>query len=226
MSRDVPEASVVVFDFDGTLVRRDSLFDFSLRYCVRRPWRVLMVAAVLPVAAIVAARSAEAAGSVLLWAMTWGASTRSFVLALKRYGRELLPGYANPSIFDELARHLQAGSRVVIATGSVPVLVRELLSARHLPRLPIVGSRLRRRWGGLVAETHCTGETKVHELRRKLGIVRWSSVYTNSFADHWLIGPARDITLVSPSSRTLLHTQRLVSEAKDPQALRVLLPRA
>jgi phosphatidylglycerophosphatase C len=213
--------NVVVFDFDGTLVSRDSFFYFAVGYCTARPGRLLLVIALLPLALALALRSWKSGVSVLLWAMTVGASTRSFALALNHYARHTLPGYANDAIFVELARHIQAGSRVVIATGTMPVLVRGLLSVRNLRPLPIVGSRVRRSWGGLVAETHCIGRAKVRELRRKLDILEWSTVYTDSFADRSLLSRARDIILVSPSKRTLLRTQRLIDRAT---ALRVLRP--
>ena len=101
-------------------------------------------------------------------------------------------------------------------------MVRGLLGARSYERLPVVGSRLRRKWGGLVAETHCIGRVKVRELERRFGIVSWTSVYTDSFADRSLMSRASDITLVSPSPRTLSRTQRLLGEGV---ALRVLEPR-
>lgn len=184
VAQPVPSPSqVVVFDFDGTLVNRDSFFDFSVQYCMARPERLLIVMATVPLAMLAAVRSRATAGSVLLWAMTVG--------------------------------------RVVIATGTSPLLVRGLLSARRFGRLPIVGSRFRRRWGGLVIETHCTGTTKVQELERRLGIAKWSVVYTDSFADRWLLSRAEDITLVGPSSRTLLRTRRLIGESTS---LRVLRP--
>jgi phosphatidylglycerophosphatase C len=214
---------VVIFDFDGTLVGRDSIIDFSLRYCARRPARLLAVAAAAPLALLMRLRSASSAASVLLWAMTVGASTRQFVLALRRYAKLTLPGYAHEAIFSELTRHLDAGDRVVIATGSVPLLARGLLGARGLARLPVVGSRMRRRWGGLVATTHCVGNVKVCELKRKFGIESWLSVYTDSFADRALMSRARDVTLVGPSAGTLRRTQQLVG---DSAALRVLYPRA
>jgi phosphatidylglycerophosphatase C len=217
-----PCSAVVVFDFDGTLVSRDSFLDFAFRYCARRPARFLAVAVVLPLALIMKLRSTRAAASVLLWAMTVGSSTRNFVLALRQYAKGTLPDYAREAIFAELARHLRAGSRVVIATGSLPLLVRGLLSARSFGRLPVVGSRFRHKWGGLVTETHCTGRVKVRELQRKFGIVEWATVYTDSFADRSLLSCARDITLVSPSSRTLVRTQRLIG---NTAVLRVLHPR-
>ena len=212
-------ATVVVFDFDGTLVNRDSLFDFWLRYCLRRPARLVLLALTLPWAGWCALRSTERALSALLWGLTLGASTRRLVRELRRYGREVLPSAANEAIFGELTRHLRAGDRVFIATGSVPLLVRALLTTRGLPWLPIAGTRLRRKWGGLVAETHCTGETKVRELLRRFGIRRWSVVYTNSFADSPLMRGTPDITLVGPSARTLHRTQRLIG---PETSLRVL----
>lgn len=214
--------SVVVFDFDGTLVSRDSVIDFSLRYCARRPARFLALAAVLPLAACMRLRSVSSAASVLLWAMTVGASTRRFLVELRRYAKHRLPDFAHDAIFAELTRHVSAGDRVVIATGTLPPLVRELLRARSYERLPVVGSRLRRKWGGLIAETHCVGRVKVRELKRRFGIDSWVSVYTDSFADRSLLSAASDVTLVSPSPRTLRRTQQLLGERA---ALRVLEPR-
>jgi phosphatidylglycerophosphatase C len=202
--------NVVVFDFDGTLVNRDSFLDFAFRYCSRRPARFLFVVALLPIVLPIALRSFRRSAAMLLWALTLGTSTRSFVRELRRYARETLPSYANEDIFVELGAQIQAGHRVVIATGSMPLVVRGLFRARKLQLIPIVGSRLRRRWGGLVPETHCIGTTKVRELQRRLGIIEWSAVYTDSFADRSLLRSARNITLVSPSSRTLRRTQRLI----------------
>lgn len=215
-------ANVVVFDFDGTLVDRDSFLDFALGYCARRPARLLLITLLLPVALALALRSWRRAAAMLLWVITLGTSTCSFARALQRYAKQTLPRYANDAIFGELSAQLRAGHRVVIATGSIPLLVRGLLRARNLPPIPIVGTRLRRRWGGLVTETHCVGKTKVHELQRKLGIVGWSAVYTDSFADRSLLRRAQHITLVSPSGRTLRRTQGLIDDGK---VLRVLARR-
>lgn len=213
---------IVIFDFDGTLVSRDSLFDFSVRYCLARPARVLAIIALSPVALLATLRSTDAALSVLIWAMTIRGSTRELVVELRRYAREILSLAANEQIFAELEAHLRIGNRVAIATGSVPLMVRALLTARGLPPLPIAGSRLRRKWGGLIAVTHCTGQIKVDELQRRFGISRWAAVYTNSFADRALMLRAPEITLVGPSRRTLRLTQRL---AQRRSALRVLLAR-
>jgi len=213
-------ANVVVFDFDGTLVSRDSFLDFALGYCVRRPLRLLLVVALLPVALPIGLRSWRRAAAILVWGLTLGTSTHRFARALHRYARETLPRYANEALFVELGAQIEAGHRVVIATGSMPLLVRSLFRARKLPLIPIVGSRLQRRWGGLTTETHCIGKTKVRELQRRLGISQWSAVYTDSFADRSLLRGARSITLVSPSERTLRRTQALIDGTTVLRVLR------
>jgi hypothetical protein len=72
-----------------------------------RPARLLIVMATVPLAMLAAVRSRATAGSVLLWAMTVGSSTRSFVVALRRYARHTLPHHANAAIFEELAIHVR-----------------------------------------------------------------------------------------------------------------------
>lgn len=208
----------VVFDFDGTLVRRDSFFDFSLRYCLGRPERLALAVTLLPVAACFRLRSLAAAASVLLWGMTLGVSGRRFHAELGRYAREVLPRLVNAAVFAELERHLDAGRSVVVATGTLPVFVRTLLATRGVPRLRIAGTRLRRRFGGFVAETHCIGRTKLGELERRFGITAWTTVYTDSYADRALMRGAAEVVLVAPSRSTLARARLLVHAPK----LRVL----
>jgi len=95
-------------------------------------------------------------------------STRRFVLTATNLRKSHAARLRQRCVFAELSQHLRDGSHVVIADGHHATLVRGLLSARQLGRLPIVGSRLRRQWGGLVVATHCVGRVKVVELRRKL----------------------------------------------------------
>jgi phosphatidylglycerophosphatase C len=206
---------VVIFDFDGTLVSRDSFVDFSLEYCLARPWRFALVGLLAPLAGLMWLSSMRRGASVLLWAMTVGASTRGFVVALRRYGTRRLPRLAHELVWSELTRRLGRGERVVIATGTAPTLVRALLRAREVPRLPVAGSRFRRRFGGLIATTHCIGRAKPRELKRRHGIEAWSTVYTDSAADYALVSAAREVILVAPAPRTLARLRpRLRSDAE------------
>lgn len=204
------ERRVVIFDFDGTLVGRDSVLDFCFRYAASRPWRFLLLALVAPCAAWCWLRSTRRAASVLLWALTLGTSTRRFVLALRQYSAAVLPRYAHPRLVDEVRTHLQDGAYVLLATGSLPTLVRGFLRTQGLPPLPVAGSRLVRRHGGLVAVTHCVGKTKLRELERRFAITAWSQVYTDSWADAPLMSRAQVVTLVGASDATQLRARSLL----------------
>lgn len=215
-----PARDVVVFDFDGTLVGRDSVLDFCFRYAARRPHRWALVFLTAPLAAILRVRSVAGAASVLLWALTVGASPRAFVRALQRYAVGVLPRFALRTTFAELRREVEAGRHVVLATGALPVLVRGVLRAEGVAHLPVVGSRLRRRYGGFVVETHCVGRCKPRELARRLGITEWRAVYTDSWADRALMRGARRIVLVSPSGALVARARRL-GEGREVSVLSV-----
>jgi len=58
-------------------------------------------------------------------------------------------------------------------------------------------------------------------LQRKFGILEWSVVYTDSFADRALLSRAQHITLIAPSKRTLRRTRRLI----DGTTILRVLPR-
>jgi phosphatidylglycerophosphatase C len=211
---------VVIFDFDGTLVSRDSVLDFFFRYVVRRPLRLLLLVLVAPLAAVFRLRSVSAAASVLLWALTIGVSTRAFVGALRHYAERVLPGFAYEELFGELVQERAQGRRVMLATGALPTLVRGVLRARGLPALPVVGSRLRRCYGGFVVATHCVGSVKARELARRFHVKAWDAVYTDSWSDRSLIRGASRVALVSPSPSLLSRVQQLQGE----RAVRILRP--
>jgi phosphatidylglycerophosphatase C len=217
--------AVIVFDFDGTLTCRDSFLDFCARYGLSRPFRLLFLLLPLaPLGLLLALLwSRGVGGSVLLWAMTVGTPPRSFVSALKRYARGRLARSVHEPILSELTRHREEGHRVIIATGSLRMLVRELLAARGVGRVATVGTRLERCCGGWIAPVHCTGSVKVDALRLRYGVSAWACVYTNSFADRALMSRARNITLVCPSSDTLRRTTRFSEASSIP--LRVVRPR-
>jgi phosphatidylglycerophosphatase C len=198
---------LVVFDFDGTLVHGDSVTGFALGYVLRRPARMLAMAPLLPFAlGLMLVGPARSVGVGLFWwLLTWGTRTRPLVLALRSYSRTALARRANEATLAALAAHVAAGHTVIVATAAPAVVVRELLCARGLPAVRVVGTRLRRRWGGLVTDPHCIGITKVHELERRHGFTHWSEVYSDSHLDLPLMLRASAVTLVAPNRWARAH---------------------
>jgi phosphatidylglycerophosphatase C len=146
--------------------------------------------------------------SFFWWLLTWGTRARVVGEALRRYTRVTLAPRGNTATLAALAAHVEQGHSVIVATAAPACVVRDLLRARGLGTARVVGTRVERRLGGLVARPHCIGETKVHELERRFGITRWSEVYSDSALDLPLMRRASSVTLVEPSARTRGRVER------------------
>jgi phosphatidylglycerophosphatase C len=204
------EPVLVVFDFDGTLVHGDSITGFAFEYLRARPLRLLSMLPLLPLALVLMLMgpTRSAGVSFFWWLLTWGTRARVVGEALRRYARATLPPRGNTASLAALALHLEQGHTVIVATAAPACVVRELLRARGLPPGRVVGTRLARRMGGLVARPHCIGETKVHELERQFGLTRWSEVYSDSALDLPLMRRASSVTLVQPSAFLIARVER------------------
>lgn len=200
----------MVFDFDGTLVAGDSFTGFCLRHCRRSALRFAVCLGVLPLVALLFLPLATRRFSarLFMWALTLGVSTRDIARALRAHSVERLSRRVDEAAFRELERWQAAGAEVVIATGTLPSLVRPLLDRRGLSGVRVIGSRLVRRFGGLVPEVHCIGPTKVAELERWIGARAWHWTYTDSAMDLPLMRCAGAVTLVGASPRTVRRVRR------------------
>lgn len=219
MAETADAGRVVVFDFDGTLVSGDSFAAFLTAFCLAHPLRIPLVVAAVPFVLVARMRSLTRAVSLLLWVATFGVPARPFVVAMKSYGRGVLPKRIHPNVFGELVAHVERGARVVIVTGCHPLIVRAFLRGQNLPGVRVLGTRLARRRGGFVAAVHCIGRNKVAELRKWLGLTSFALVYTDSALDLPLVARADAVTLVNPNRRLTARVNALVG-AKPVRVLR------
>ena len=204
MADTTPEPAsptVAVFDFDHTLTARDS-FGLFCRWLLRRsPWRYALVLLTLPVTAPLMAwrRTRRPPVQFIVWVATLGMrheSLADFIAAhLDEFRAPLLEqGMAR------VARHLADGHRVVIATGSLEALARANLSAAGHGAIDVVGSTMRGRLGGLVADRHCHGHRKIEMLAERGYPPPWDYVYTDNSADLPILREAKAGFLIDPKA--------------------------
>jgi phosphatidylglycerophosphatase C len=206
-------APLVVFDFDHTLYDGDSgshLFAWLIR---RDWWRIAFALLVAPVCApLIAFLPTRRHGiSVFVWIGSIGLRDVSdFNAMIDRYvsahtaqirQRLLLPA------LDVLRRHRAAGDRVLIATGAPPELARAMLAFAAHEDLPVIGSIVGPRWGGMGPRRHCHAEMKMTMIR-EAGHGDIAIAYSDSSADLPLLQAARRPVVVNPKASSIAMLRR------------------
>lgn len=200
------ERRVVFFDLDGTLHQQD-MFGSFLRFLLRhQPINALLVLFLLPVVGaglLVKGRAARWPMSLLLWACTFGHSEAR----LRELEAKFVVWFRNkvttfPVVHARLTEYLTStDADVWLITGSPQPLVEQVyFDTPWLPRVNLIASQHRRRYGGWVLTVRCLGHEKVAQLERKIGTpLRLYSGYSDSNQDNPLLYFCQHRWRVTPS---------------------------
>jgi phosphatidylglycerophosphatase C len=192
-------------DFDGVIVREDSLGAFLRHRLLRAPWRLpgflAATSAVAPLVGLPATRSRGL--RLLLRAGFAGLSVEDYREAAARFGQALgarpdallAPGVA------AARAHLDDGDRVVVVTGSEETLARAVLDAAGLGAVELVASRVGATPLGLALTVHAYGPAKVAELLARGIEAPWDIAYSDSAADLPMLRGSRSAILVNVGAR-------------------------
>jgi phosphatidylglycerophosphatase C len=209
-------APVVVFDFDLTLTRWDTT-DRFFRWLLRRnPWRGAIVYLLLPVLGPMLLMRGTRKWPVrfAIWAATLGRSTRDLEALVQEHVDAVFAGPEPVFVDAGLARlqhHIDHGHRVVIATGSLQVLARELLCRAGYGHVPLVASTLRPFLGGLASDRPCFGRNKVPMLSERGFAPPWAVTYTDHHCDLPVLRLSRERYLISPKAQCVARIEQALS---------------
>ena len=210
----IPAQRIVLFDFDGVLIRGDAFTMFMRDRYAHAWWRKALLAAASP---------------WLLVALPF--SWRHVVRVLVRIGlvgvgearyRELALAYADALVhrprqfYREAVRTLRAriaaGDRVVVVTGCEDILVRGVLDGLGLAGVEVVPSRLSAGRLGMRAAWHNVGRRKVEALARH-GIDAWQVAYSDSSHDLPMLAPAAEAVLVNASPKLCKRVEKALGRS-------------
>lgn len=185
---------VVFFDLDGTLHQQD-LFGAFIRYLLRHlPLNMLLVLPLLPIIGAVMLLKGRAARwpmSVLLWGCTFArreATLNALEASFIIWFRATVTPF--PVVQQRLDSYLnRQDTDVWLITGSPQTLVeRAYADAPWMSRINLIGSQMRRAFGGRVLSVRCLGHEKVVQLEQRLGTpLRLYSGYSDSKQDNPLL---------------------------------------
>ena len=232
------DAPLVVFDFDHTLYDGDSgsdLFGWLIR---RSSWRLVLalLAAPLCVPLIAFLPTRRHGISVFVWIGSVGLHrVDDFNAMIDRYvatHATEIRGRLLPLALDVLQQHRSAGDQVLVATGAPPELARAILTFVAHEDLPVLGTLIRPRLGGIGPRRHCHAETKMTMIR-EAGYGEIAIAYSDSSADLPLLLAARKPVVVNPKASSIAMFRRVlppgtqfinwgcVSRVGEPAATRV-----
>jgi phosphatidylglycerophosphatase C len=214
------ERDVAVFDLDGTLLRGDTTAEFIRGLILRSPPRAavaLLSAPVLgPFFFVPFAR--RYAITVLLWIATAGLPPGRFEALAEEFATaHAAEGNRITVVLARLHAHLDAGDRVVIATGCADWLAGPIFRALGLDTVEIVAARLQQgrgyvrpsrecaMWNALPTSTRSFsfGVEKVRRLIAAGITVPVAYAYTDSVSDLPLLLAATERYVVDPGRRRL-----------------------
>ena len=165
-----PLMAIAVFDLDGTITRRDTLFPLVVRYLARRPWQLLRLLRVIPgLLRFTVDRDRGILKQALLQATMRGAARNELATLAQDFVRDKI---AQGSFRDALAairRHRDGGHYLVLMSASVDFYVPEFgrqLGFDHVISTEVLwdGDRL----DGTLTSANRRGEEKARCLRALL----------------------------------------------------------
>ncbi|WP_297512964.1 haloacid dehalogenase-like hydrolase [uncultured Caulobacter sp.] len=192
---------LAVFDLDGTLLDGDSTALWLWDRMRRSPPRALAMLAIAPIAVPMVAipRTRRAGASILLWIATVGLRERDLQASCEAFGERFRAGTSALSWraggLAALRDHLTRGERVVVVTAAPAVLAKALIGPLGEP-IEVLGTSLKRRAGGWVADVHCRNQRKCQALAEAGHGARWAYAYTDSLDDLPLLRAAERPVIV------------------------------
>jgi phosphatidylglycerophosphatase C len=202
---------VVLFDFDGVLVRGDAFAKFMRARYSRAWWRVLPLLVLTPLLVLPALTSRGRRAIVQLvvgWALA-GLDEKAYRTLADRFGRTLARDarHFSRSAFAVLNRHRRAGDRVLVVTGCEETLARAILDELGLPEIELIASRVMPgRFGPRVAVRN-VGREKLRQLALRDVHPQWDFAYSDSLVDLPMLAGARAAVVVNPYRGMLARAQ-------------------
>ncbi|MCC2095301.1 MAG: HAD-IB family hydrolase [Hyphomicrobiales bacterium] len=199
---------VVVFDLDGTLTRKDTYLGFLAAVLRERPWRAfgclhLPICFALFRAGLVSNSWLKAS---FLKAVAGGLTRDDLAKTAELFAGTVVSGYLRRGARERLARHREAGARIVIATASLDVYVPQIAARLGVSSADMICTRTH--WtgkdtlSGALDGDNCYGEAKVEAVRGWLaanGLTGVAAAYSDHHSDLPLLAMADKPVAVNPT---------------------------
>lgn len=177
---------IAVFDFDGTLVAKDTFLALLKIGFKSQPWRGVFLLLLCPIFVLnfLLRLDRSLPKSVMLWSITAFRGKRNII----RFLNTTLKNSSQIRWFaegiDTLERLHNENIEIVIATASGQIWVRSLLRNKFKNSKLIIGTKLKFFAGGVIlAGKNCRDHEKLRRIQEQL-ITKQQFVWHSSWSDH------------------------------------------
>lgn len=182
--------NLVLFDFDGTITRDDSLLEF-VAYVVgfKKFFRGILALSPILAAYKLGLASNNFTRRKLLGYFFSGMSADKFDKICKKYSATHIEDILKQSAMDKIASYKAAGDKIVIVTASLEDWLRPWCDAQGLE---LLGTKIRRKGGIITGEIegqNCYGAQKVARVRAAYDVQAFDRViaYGDSRGDREML---------------------------------------
>jgi phosphatidylglycerophosphatase C len=201
---------VAIFDFDLTVTSWDTAARFFGWLLRRSPWKLLLGAPIaLLLSPLVAFRRTRRIPiRFAAWLATFGHDHEALRLLARAHIADISAcggKFLRQDARTQIEAHQSQGHTVVVATGALEYLARDILANEGIINVTVVGSSMRRMLGGMVVNRHCYGAHKIPMLQERGFEPPWAFVYSDHEADLPLLRAGTRQFLVNPKPQAAAY---------------------
>jgi phosphatidylglycerophosphatase C len=182
--------TLALFDFDGTITTRDTLFVFA-HFIVGSNKYFLGLFYLAPwlIAHRIGLFSAQKAKEIFLGYFLKGITAEKFTLTCNQFCTQVLPTLIRPRAFEAIVQHKQNGTRIAIVSASCEDWIAPWANQFGIE---VIATRLEKKENiitGRIAGLNCNGSEKVTRIQEKINVLEYPVIiaYGDSSGDHAML---------------------------------------
>ena len=171
--------TIALFDFDGTLTRKDSLGEF-IKFAVGKPNYYAKLLLFSPIFVLYKTKLMDNSyAKKLLFKLYFNGVTKSYFTKVAReYGKTKIYDIIREEIYDKFLAHIENGDRVLIVSASMKCWL-EPFATKHKVELLCTELKFKdAKFTGEFATKNCHGEEKLTRVQAYLNLDDYEKIYT------------------------------------------------
>lgn len=202
------KTETIIFDFDGTLVSRDSYYEFT-KWLVKRSYiRMFFIGLFLPIAAILGAMSRTRLLGINIMCFIGSAFQNQSIFKLRRQFIEYYFNGLGGKYFEEgiaeLVSHQANNARILILSGCPHWLLYGMTKHLGLKNISVLGSKCTASYYSLLLTEHCYQKNKLKmALSEGYDIKTWKTGYSDDKDDVPMLEVCANKVLVNIPTKKL-----------------------